>query len=1491
MPSSKSSRSCALFWDLKLLFRREKTPDYRDTLVLKPTPGVTGTIAGKPDLQPQPKPPTNPNPFWSTCGTTIGGLIGCTFPGVLSPLKSTMSTFLEWVDSMEDIKNGDEEYRILASELKETAEFLRPQLDNPYCSALSEAIGKTVDYIADNFKVIEAERKLIRGRGLIEVQLHQNKIHGCLTAINKALERLRLQIQAEILTRTEKAEEDKLIDSLSPSQSALYGSNPEGIVRQYCAKDTRIKILEMLDSWSDDSSSHLMWMNGMAGTGKTTIAYSFARALRDYQKPTASFFCSGMDPECRDVKKIIPTIAHQLANLSPEFRRQLGGLLKKNPSLAVLNDIPHQFTNLLKAPFEGVTRGSNDIIVLIDALDECDDLGQVGSFLDQLAKCIEGLPLKFLVTSRPEAWIRRKMQPAHSSELAQSIISLHDMDRSSVQGDIKLYLRQELEFMRLPDQELELLALQCGALFIYAATLVRYINPVGKSVPSHQRLSSVLQLGVQSSPLTPKAQKDLNLSKEMDALYALVVNNALDSDLGEDEKSKVRIVLWTVLCAKEPISITTIAALCGLENGANDLTFALERLRSVIYAPQTSGLVSVFHASFPDFMFDKDRSNELFCDPDKHNHLMAKHCFGLMEELRFNICDLGSSYMADAEAITSSQVEDLIEPALSYACHYWAEHLARTTRNDLCEGLKDFLSQRLLFWMEVLTLKGNITIGADELLLIVSWLLSISRDDDLITLAEDARNFVTSFAANPISISTPHIYTSLLPLCPRSSTIFKCYRDRFQNLIEPNHHATQLREVAALASWKHESVLSVAYSHDGTEIAFGCIDGTVGVRASRGGACIFSNPGDKGHQGPVRSIVFAPSGEIAIRTYLASGSDDGTIRIWNSHTSDDSVLTLRSVCRLDPPPDNYKIRSIAFLPNGNIASGSSDGTVCIWDLSGPDGKLTQGPIHGHTEAIWSIACSPNGKYVASGSADQTIRFWNPKTGQQVLQPLTAQIGAINSIAFSPDGKRLASGSSDRTICIWNIPQGTLALPPFQARSDKVQGVRFSPNGNHLASSSLDRSIRIRDPRDGRLTGGPFRGHIGPIYSIAFSPDSTRMISGSPDGTIQLWDPKKSALGDQSLDYHTNGVASVAFAPNGRYIASCSYDATLRVWDVSNESSPIPVGDSFRGHTGTVMSLAFSHDGTQIVTGSVDGTARVWDIQNHTELTIFREHKGRVLSVAFAPSNSFIVSAGSDAMIRVWNSTTGMAISDLLAGHTDEIESVAISPDDTSIASGSADKTVRVWDIGAEIASAARVLEGHAGKVWSVAYPADGSKLVSSSSDGTIRLWDLRDGSLIGDLTAHGEKMITSVAFSPVGNYLAWGADDSTVRVWDWSKGEYVGKPFEGHCATVWSVAFSPDGTHIASGSHDGAIRIWDIQKRIPWVDGDDAGANADWVLERDGWMKRDRDLLLWVPHEVARSVLTPHCCSVISSSGSLRLDLRDTSLGNQWPSCFAQPEK
>ncbi|CAE6422052.1 unnamed protein product [Rhizoctonia solani] len=1034
----------------------------------------------------------------------------------------------------------------------------------------------------------------------------------------------------------------------------------------------------------------------------------------------------------------------------------------------------------------------------------------------------------------------------------------------------------------LSDEQLTLLVEQCDTLFIYAVTLVRYIKPGDESVPSEDRLDSVLRLG-----------SNADIDTKIDELYSLVLNNALQGDLNIEEKEKVRSMLHTVLCAKEPASIKTIAALCGLKNddrSMRTLSFTLKRLRSVIYLSETGDTVSVFHTSFPDFMFDSSRAGDIYCDRDNHNRLMARQCFGLMRELRFNICELDSSYITDKDAITPSRIDKAIQPTLWYACRYWAEHLAQTMDDNLCSELKSFLSTRLLFWMEALNLKGGIAVGGDALLRAGLWLTERSPDADLIAFVEDAKDFLASFAASPVSISTPHIYTSLLPFCPRSSAIFKCYRDCFRDLVEPDERTVRVREVAPLASWKYKAkILSVAYSHDGLSIAFGCRDGTVGVHMSYDNTRTFGDEENPGHDKPVWSVAFSPNKDKAGgRVYLASGSDDGTIRIWNLDGTE------RSICRLSLLPDTTdpgQIKSIAFSPkcNGTIASGSSDRIVCIWDSL--NGKLLLDPLHGHTGEIWSVAFSPDGDLVASGSDDGTIRLWNSKNGQPVLT-LTDQGGQINSISFSPDGTRMASGSSNKTVCVWDPKHGEVVAGPFAAHSYKVSCVKFSSDGKYLASSSHDRTIRVWDPLDGKPIAGPFEGHTGLVYSIAFSPDDTRIISGSPDGTIRLWDPRRGVLSDDIVESHTEAVSSVAFSPDGQHVASCSYDGTVRMWDV-RDNVPIAGGTPIGSHDRKMTSLAFSSDGEWVVTGSLDHKARVWDIRRPgTAPVIFEEHSGPIWSVTFSHhrSNSFVASGGGkgDNSIHLWDPSKGTSILPPLTGHTDEVLSIAISPDNLHLASASRDKTLRVWDL--KNNTELRVLDRHTRAVWSVAYSHDGYKFASSSSDGIIFVWDSQKTEVIATLVHDNvpDKWISSVAFSPDDNFIASSANH-TIRLWNLSTGDLVGGPYEGHCELVWSVAFSPSGTHIVSGSHDGTIRFWDIKDAATIASGQSAGTNAiadEWELDLDGWIKQGSDLLLWVPHEVARSLLTPHCSSVITSSGPLRVDFnRKLKLGTSWKDC------
>ncbi|KAG8740699.1 hypothetical protein FRC11_000129, partial [Ceratobasidium sp. 423] len=503
------------------------------------------------------------------------------------------------------------------------------------------------------------------------------------------------------------------LEGLNPAKEAAYHSTiSTGTNRRGCTEGTRIGVLDGLDEWVDAVPSPIYWMNGMAGTGKTTIASTFCERVERRKLLAASFFCSRSSAECRNVTRIVPTIAYQLAQYSTPFQSALCEILGQNPDIGSKNTL-RQFEQLLKEPLLQVKDAiPGNLVVVIDALDECDDRTGVKLVLDTLFRHAAQVPLRFLVTSRPEQEIFGKMSAYAES---REVVHLHDIEKSLVRADIELYLTEQLKSISPSQGEIEQLAQRSGTLFIYAATLVRYI--FGKrSIDPPKRLRAVLKMRREST----------KKHTQIDALYAAVLKSALSEDgLGADEAEGIRVVLWTVLLAQEPISVETIAKLADIDDSQR-VVHALQPLRSVLHQSGETGLVSTLHASFPDFMFSKERSGPNFCDIPGHSQLLAQMCFVVMkEQLRFNICDLASSFMPDEQVENiQERIKARISPTLAYACRYWASHLASAPKSNLLlQMLDEFLSHWLLFWMEVLSLRRELPMGVNELLKAQRWLM------------------------------------------------------------------------------------------------------------------------------------------------------------------------------------------------------------------------------------------------------------------------------------------------------------------------------------------------------------------------------------------------------------------------------------------------------------------------------------------------------------------------------------------------------------------------------------------------------------------------------------------------------------------------------------------------------------------------------------------------------------------------------------------------
>ena len=501
--------------------------------------------------------------------------------------------------------------------------------------------------------------------------------------------------------------------------------------------------------------------------------------------------------------------------------------------------------------------------------------------------------------------------------------------------------------------------------------------------------------------------------------------------------------------------------------------------------------------------------------------------------------------------------------------------------------------------------------------------------------------------------------------------------------------------------------------------------------------------------------------------------------------------TINDYLRLLEPSRRSNINGIAISPDGRtLASGSGDQTVRLWEVS--SGALKQ-TLQGHSSWVRSVAFSPDGRTLASGSDDQTVRLWDASSGalKQTLQGHSARVW---SVAFSPDGRTLASGSSDQTVRLWEVSSGALKQT-LQGHSSWVRSVAFSPDGRTLASGSGDQTVRLWEVSSGALKQ-TLQGHLA--LSVAFSPDGRTLASGSSDQTVRLWDASSGAL-KQTLQGHSDWVRSVAFSPDGRTLASGSSDQTVRLWEVSSGA----LKQTLQGHSGLVLSVAFSPDGRTLASGSDDQTVRLWDASSGALKQTLQGHSGLVLSVAFSPDGRTLASGSSDQTVRLWDASSG-ALKQTLQGHSARVWSVAFSSDGRTLASGSDDQTVRLWD--ASSGALKQTLQGHSDWVRSVAFSPDGRTLASGSGDQTVRLWDASSGALKQTLQGHSD-WVRSVAFSPDGRTLASGSSDQTVRLWEVSSGA-LKQTLQGHLAL--SVAFSPDGRTLASGSDDQTVRLWEV---------------------------------------------------------------------------------
>ncbi len=506
------------------------------------------------------------------------------------------------------------------------------------------------------------------------------------------------------------------------------------------------------------------------------------------------------------------------------------------------------------------------------------------------------------------------------------------------------------------------------------------------------------------------------------------------------------------------------------------------------------------------------------------------------------------------------------------------------------------------------------------------------------------------------------------------------------------------------------------------------------------------------------------------------------------------------------------ITSVAISPNGQyVLSGSMDKTLKLWEVKSGREVRT---FKGHTTEVQAVAFSPDGRYVVSGSLDtgmlvfgimsmdKSLRLWDVNTGHEV-RTFEGHLYGVSSVAFSPDGRYVVSGNWDKTLKLWDVNTGH-EVRTFTGHSGVVNSVAFSPDGRYVMSGSMDKTLKLWNVKSGREVR-TFQGHTGWVRSVAFSPDGRYVVSGSLDNTLKLWEVK-SGREVRTFKGHTGQVRSVAFSPDRRYVVSGSHDETLKLWDVNSGREVRTFKDA-----GEVSSVAISPDGRYVVSGSSDEAVKLWEVSTGHAVRAFKGHTDWVDSVAISPDGRYVVSGYEEGgTFNLWELSTGREVR-TFKGHTDSIESVAFSPDGHYLVSGSQDETLKLWDVksGHEL----RTFQGHTGGVKSVVFSPDGRYVVSGSSDETLKLWDVKSGREVRTFQGHTGTVV-SVVFSPDGHYVVSGGHDETMKLWDVSSGHEV-RTFKGHTGNTFSrqiqtVAISPNGRYVVSGSWDKTLQLWDV---------------------------------------------------------------------------------
>ncbi|MGF1580856.1 MAG: WD40 repeat domain-containing protein [Gemmataceae bacterium] len=567
----------------------------------------------------------------------------------------------------------------------------------------------------------------------------------------------------------------------------------------------------------------------------------------------------------------------------------------------------------------------------------------------------------------------------------------------------------------------------------------------------------------------------------------------------------------------------------------------------------------------------------------------------------------------------------------------------------------------------------------------------------------------------------------------------------------------------------------------------------------------------------------------------------------------------RFVPELMKNAEEIAARAEKALTNGKLLQARNAFLQARWQLpyQGPEVPKNVTRIFGnlrlrHSAPVDAIAYSPDGKYLATGSTDRSVKLWDMGNGHEVVR-YAGHNDPVRAVAFHPEGKLVASAGGDGFVHLWDAKTGK-TIHKMKGEGNYVNCVTFSPNGKYVFSGWQDNAMRIHETSTGQLKR-EVKSFQNMVEWIAFSPKGKYLATAVGDGTLSLWqypDVAENAIRQAYWSRNDLQGAShhVTFSPSGKTMARC-YSGGVKLYKVAVPGLPMGSNpeiltipnpnsfvryrqsafnwegkilflastdgvirlynansgeflNSFKGHNDGVTSLVFNASGTELASGSKDFTARRWPLDVVSQSREFAGHKGNIWKVDLGPNGRLAVSASADRTAKVWDVSTKQVVANL-HGHTAPLTVAQFSPAGDLILTASGDSTLKLWD--PATGRATKTLEGHKGSITSAEFSPNGKYIVSASIDRSLKIWDVSSGKATKTIDING-GLPSCVRFHPNGQSIASSHVDSMIRTWDVKSGD-LNRVWTAHNEPITCLSYNKEGSKLASSGMDRVIKVWD----------------------------------------------------------------------------------